>query len=303
MMQQQLSLLLSDKIFQFLEKTDLFSLIIKKYVFHHGTYRDFPREEKMIKRFLTVISLFLLVFSSVYGDNASQNIQTESITYYVDGQKLIGYLAYDRSDMTQRPGVLVVHEWQGINKYAKKRAVDLAKEGYVAFALDMYGDGKEIPRSEARAKSGSVGSDFPLIEKRFNAALDILKKAKYVDESKIAAIGYCFGGGIVLNMARLGTEINGVVGFHSSINTGLTAEKGDIKTKILAIQGDLDPAAPVEKQKAFMEEMKESVSDFSYIIYGNVAAHNFTNPDGSSYFEDEANMAWASMLAFFDSIF
>ncbi|MDX9800157.1 MAG: dienelactone hydrolase family protein [Spirochaetia bacterium] len=251
----------------------------------------------------SIISLFLLINSAIFAEEPAQNIYTESITYNVDGQKLIGYLAYDMSDTSKRPGILVVHEWQGINDYARKRAVDLAKEGYVAFALDMYGDGKEIPVSEARAKSGAVGSDYPLIKKRFNAALDILKNAKYTDKNKTAAIGYCFGGGVVLNMARMGTDINGVVGFHSSINTGLTAQKGDVKTRILAIQGDSDPAAPEEKQKAFVKEMKESGADFSYIIYGNLPAHNFTNPAGKTYFEDEANMAWASMLVFFDSIF
>lgn len=251
----------------------------------------------------SILSILLLTIIVSFSVNAAENIHTESITYTVDGQRLIGFLAYDESILNKRPGILVVHEWQGINDYAKKRAVDLAKEGYVAFALDMYGDGKEIPRSEARVKSGAVGSDFSLIKKRFDAALEVLNKAKYVDSTKTAAIGYCFGGGIVLNMARMGTDIDGVVGFHSSINTGLTARSGDIKTKILAIQGDTDPAAPIEKQTAFVKEMKESGADFSYIVYGNVPAHNFTNPDGSTYYEDEANMAWASMLVLFDSIF
>jgi dienelactone hydrolase len=265
-------------------------------------YEDFFKEMKM--KLIRIISLLLLLsFTAIYAQNAAQNIHTESITYTVDGQKLIGYLAYDKSMTTTRPGILVVHEWRGINDYAKKRAVDLAMEGYVAFALDMYGDGKEIPQSEARAMSGAIGSDFPLIEKRFNAALNILKEADFVDSNKIAAIGYCFGGGIVLNMARMGTDIDGVVGFHSSINTGLTAKKGDIKTKILAMQGDMDPAAPKEKRDVFVQEMKDSGADFSYIIYENVPAHNFTNPEGSTYYEEEANRAWASMLEFFDTIF
>lgn len=254
-------------------------------------------------KIISVVSLLLLSITAINAEGQTQAIHTESITYTVDGQTLVGYMAYDTSISTKRPGILVVHEWQGINDYAKKRAVDLAEEGYVAFALDMYGDGKEIPRTEAREKSGAVGSDFPLIERRFNAALDILKDVEYVDPTKIAAIGYCFGGGIVLNMARMGTDINGVVGFHSSVNTGLTAEKGDIKTKILAFQGDEDPAAPVEKRNAFVEELKNSEADFSYVIYENLPAHNFTNPAGQTYYEDEANMAWASMLVFFESIF
>lgn len=250
-----------------------------------------------------VLLLFSILLTTLSAENGIENIHTEYITYVVDGQTLVGYLAYDRSVSGTRPGILVVHEWLGINDYAKKRAVDLAKEGYVAFALDMYGDGKEVPMSEARNMSRRVGSDFPLIESRFNGALHILKSNRFVDQSKTGAIGYCFGGGIVLNMARMGTEVNGVVGFHSSINTGLTAGKGDIKTKVLAIQGDGDPAAPPEKQNAFRREMNESGADYEYIIYENVNAHNFTNPEGRSYYEDEATQAWESMLEFFDSVF
>ncbi|MCG8573185.1 MAG: dienelactone hydrolase family protein [Spirochaetes bacterium] len=250
-----------------------------------------------------IILLLLAVSGLIFARSKPKKIHTETVTYMIEGQKFIGYLAYDKATKEKRPGIIVVHEWLGINEYAKKRAYDLAEAGYVAFALDMYGDGKEVPQSEARAISGAVGSDFPLIEKRFNAALTEFKKVKYVDQSKIAAIGYCFGGGIVLNMARMGTQINGVVSFHGSINTGLTAQPGDVKTRVLAIQGDGDPAAPPEKQQAFITEMRESGTDFSYIIYGNLPAHNFTNPKGRTYHESEANMAWAAMLTFFDSVF
>ncbi|MDC7224917.1 MAG: dienelactone hydrolase family protein [Spirochaetales bacterium] len=251
-----------------------------------------------------VVSILALFVAYAGGSSEPESvIHTEMISYNVDGQELIGLLAYDESVETKRPGVLVVHEWQGINDYAKKRAVDLAEEGYVAFALDMYGDGKEIPREDARAMSSKIGSDFPLIEARFNAGLDILKGVEYTDGDNVAAIGYCFGGGIVLNMARMGTDVKGVVGFHSSLNTGLTAEPGDITTRVLAFQGDQDPAAPVERREAFLEEMEASGADFSYVIYGNLPAHNFTNPAGSTYYEAEAEMAWASMLSFFDSLF
>lgn len=202
----------------------------------------------MRKSYAVILILAFLNINFTFAQTNEENIYTETIRYSVDGQNLVGMLAYDNSIRVKRPGVLVVHEWRGINDYAKKSAIDLAKEGYVAFALDMYGDGLEVSMSEARSMSGKIGSDFPLIEKRFNAALDILKGAKYVDPENIAAIGYCFGGGIVLNMARMGTDINGVVGFHSSLNTGLTARKGDIKTRILAFQGDEDPA-PLMKMK------------------------------------------------------
>jgi len=258
-----------------------------------------------------VLGLFLAVqvFASGTQDKKMETketmtstIVTQTVEYSAGGQRLVGYLAYDSSIKTARPGILVVHEWLGLNAYAKKRAEDLAKAGYVGFALDMYGDGKEIPSSEAREKSRAVGSDFNLIPLRFNAALEVLKKYSQVDSAKIAAIGYCFGGGIVLNMARLGTPLSGVVGFHSSINTGLTAGPGQVKTRILAIQGDGDPAAPAAAQAAFKEEMKNAGADFEHIVYPNLAVHNFTNPEGTTYSAKEADMAWNSMLTFFKKI-
>jgi dienelactone hydrolase len=264
------------------------------------------KEKVMKAKTMLTICLIVISASFVFGggkDDQMPLIHTEEVSYMVDGETLVGLLAYDESYDTKRPAVLVVHEWQGINEYAKKRAQDLAKEGYVAFALDMYGGGKEYSREEAPQISRAVGSDFPLIEKRFNAALDIIKGVEYTDNNNIAAIGYCFGGGIVLNMARMGTDINGVVGFHSSLNTGLTASEGDIQTRVLAFQGDLDPVAPPEKRDAFVEEMKMGGADFAYVVYSNLEAHNFTNPAGSTYYESEAEMAWASMLAFFDEIF
>lgn len=250
------------------------------------------------------VILGIMVFSAVFSLSAqSDGITTMDVPYTVNGQNFIGFMAYDSSIRSPQPGVLVVHEWRGINAYAKKRAVDLAKEGYVAFAVDMYGDGKEIPMSEARSMSGKIGSDFPLIEDRFNAALDIIKNSDKTDSNKIAAIGYCFGGGIVLNMARMGTDIDGVVSFHGSINTGLTAEPGDIQTKILAFQGEGDPAAPADRRSAFRQEMDEAGADYNYTIYEGVNAHNFTNPEGNSYYEREAMMAWNQMLEFFRDIF
>ena len=266
------------------------------------------------KRILVLPLLFITTMALFAGGGSEQTspsgseegsgtIVTMDIPYTVDGENFIGYLAYDESITSPQPGVLVVHEWRGINTYARRRAEDLAKEGYVAFAVDLYGDGIEIPRSEAPAKAGEIGSDFPLIETRFNAALDIIKSYEQTDSDRIAAIGYCFGGGIVLNMARMGTEIAGVVSFHGSLNTGLNANPGDIKTKVLAIQGDKDPVAPLERQVAFRNEMDASGAEYTYIIYDDVAAHNFTNPEGDTYFENEAEMAWQEMLDFFDAIF
>lgn len=232
----------------------------------------------------------------------AQSIVTKEIRYQAGSQELVGYLAYDSARSGKLPGVLVVHEWQGINAYAKTRAEDLAREGYVGFALDMYGGGREVPMAEARTLSGQVGSDFPLIQARFNAALEVLKAQPQVDTTKIAAIGYCFGGGIVLNAARMGADLKGVVSFHGSVNTGLTAKKGDIRIPILAIQGEGDPATPVARRDALSQEMKDAGADFEFIVYPGVNAHNFTNPQGSTYYAKEASMAWDSMKAFFQKI-
>lgn len=251
-----------------------------------------------MSRFVLVMSMAVLSAPLF----AQPTIVTQSIEYSAGGQRLVGYLAYDSSITTPQPGVLVVHEWMGLNAYAKKRAEDLAKEGYVAFALDMYGDGKEIPQSEAGAMSRKIGTDFALIPLRFNAALEVLKSQPQVNSGKIAAIGYCFGGGVVLNMARLGTELAGIVGFHSSINTGLTAKPGDVKTRLLVIQGDGDPAANAAAQAKFQEEMKAAGANFEHIIYPNLPIHNFTNPEGSGYRAKEATMAWNSMLEFFKTV-
>lgn len=251
-----------------------------------------------MSRFVLVMSMAVLSAPLF----AQPTIVTQSIEYSAGGQRLVGYLAYDSSITTPQPGVLVVHEWMGLNAYAKKRAEDLAKEGYVAFALDMYGDGKEIPQSEAGAMSRKIGTDFALIPLRFNAALEVLRKQPQVQNQKIAAIGYCFGGGVVLNMARLGTELAGIVGFHSSINTGLTAKPGDVKTRLLVIQGDGDPAANAAAQAKFQEEMKAAGANFEHIIYPNLPIHNFTNPEGSGYRAKEATMAWNSMLEFFKTV-
>ncbi len=235
--------------------------------------------------------------------SGQDTIVTETISYRAGSTELVGYLAYDSSIKGKRPGIVVVHEWTGINDYARFRARELAKEGYVAFAADMYGGGREVPFSEARSMSGKVGSDFPLIRERFNAALAVLKGQGSVDTSRVGAIGYCFGGGIVLNMARMGTDIQGVVGFHSSINTGLDAGPGDVKTKLLVIQGAGDPAAPEAKQRAFRSEMDSAGADYRYIIYPGVNAHNFTNPEGQSYHPEEAEKAWQEMLGFFEGLF
>lgn len=195
--------------------------------------------------------ILILLISLCFLSVASAKVVTKEISYEADGVELKGYLAFDNSSKGKRPGVLVVHEWWGHNEYARKRARMLAKLGYTAFALDMYGGGKQAHHPKDAGKfSGEVKKNLPLAKARFNAALAQLKKHSSTDNNQIAAIGYCFGGAIVLEMARLGLDLKGVVSFHGSLGTSHPAEKGKVKAKVLVLNGAADPFTKPEQIKA-----------------------------------------------------
>ncbi len=194
-----------------------------------------------------------------------------------------GYLAFDKNIKGQRPGVLVVHEWWGLNYYARMRARMLAGMGYTALALDMYGGGKQARHPEDAQKfTAEVMKNAAIGESRFNAALEFLKKQKTVDPERIAAIGYCFGGGVVLHMARQGADLKGVASFHGSLATAKPAEPGVIKAKILVLNGDADKFTTPEQVETFKQEMTNAGADFTFISYPG-AMHSFTNPDADMY--------------------
>ncbi len=240
-----------------------------------------------------------------------ESIHTEEISYQADGVTLTGYLAY-RKDIEAQPAVLVVHEWWGHNNYARKRAEMLAQLGYTAFALDMYGDGKlaEHPSdakkfmTEVLEKSGAVAA-------RFNAAMDILKQQPIIDSQKIAAIGYCFGGSTVLNMARSGTDLKGVVSFHGGLQ-GLAPLSDSVNAKMLVLNGAADPFISEEHKAAFKTEMDNAGIDYEFIDYPDVK-HSFTNPEASTFGEKfdlpleynaEADAdSWQRMKVFLAEIF
>ncbi|MDH4069477.1 MAG: dienelactone hydrolase family protein [Ignavibacteria bacterium] len=240
-------------------------------------------------------------------------VKTKDITYEAEGVKLKGYLAFDDAIEGKRPGILVVHEWYGHNDYARKRAEMLAGLGYVAFALDMYGDGKLATHPEDAGKfAGEVMSNMPAMKARFNAALAELKKDPHVDSGKIGAIGYCFGGGVVLNMARSGASLRGVVSFHGSLGTPAPAEKGNVKTKILVCNGADDSFVSSDAIAAFKKEMNEAGADYRFVQYEN-AIHSFTNPGSTEigkkfglnigYNEKADKQSWDDMKEFFTSVF
>ncbi|MDE0505942.1 MAG: dienelactone hydrolase family protein, partial [Candidatus Poribacteria bacterium] len=230
--------------------------------------------------------------------------------YTVDGVVFKGFLAYDDQVEGKRPGVLVVHEWWGHNEYVRNRARMLAELGYTALAVDMYGDGKLADHPEDAGKfARAVTENIEVAKARFMAGMDLLKKHPTVDSEHIAAIGYCFGGGIVLHMARLGVdELDGVVSFHGSLSTQSPAKRGTVKTKILVCHGAIDPFIAPEQVGAFKKEMLDAEVDLKFISYPE-ATHSFTNPEADKrggplrYNAAADKQSWIDMQEFFKTLF
>lgn len=209
----------------------------------------------------------------------------EEIDYQSDGTTLKGYLAYDTATKDKRPGVLVVHEWWGHNDYARQRADMLAELGYVALAVDMYGEGKQAAHPEDAQKfSSEIANNMPLGQARFEAAMAVLKKHKATDKSDIAAIGYCFGGAVVLQMAREGLDLDAVVSFHGSLGTAKPAQADTVKARVMVAHGAADPFVKPEQITGFMDEMNQAGVDYRFTAYGG-AVHSFTNPDADMFGE------------------
>ena len=262
-----------------------------------------------MKRF-TVISMLLLAVVPLV---ACSRIQEEAVDYTAKGVVMKGFLAYDKGIKEDRPGVLVVHEWWGHNEYARERARKLAKLGYTALAVDMYGEGKQAAHPEDAGKfSTAVMKNMPVAKARFMAALDLLKKHETVDPDRIAAIGYCFGGGVVLQMAREGVDLDGVVSFHGSLTAARPAKPGAIKARILACHGASDAFIPEKQVKAFKQEMQQAGADLTFISYPG-AMHSFTNPASDAYakkfsiplgYSAQADKeSWEDMKEFLEEIF
>ncbi|MEC4678617.1 MAG: dienelactone hydrolase family protein [Nitrospirota bacterium] len=262
---------------------------------------------------IMMMALFMWVFFSV---QAHAVVQTKEITYKVGKTEFTGFMAFDDAISGKRPGVLVVHEWWGHDDYSRKRAKMLAKLGYTAFALDMYGTGKlaKHPEDAKKLMKAAVGQ-LPEAEKRFKAAYEILIHQKTVDPNKIAAIGYCMGGGIVMHMARMGiTALNGVVSFHGSFAfaTQTPSKPGQSRAKVLAFTGGSDPFVPMESVQTFVKSMTEAGLDFQLKSYPGVK-HSFTIPEASElgkqfslpllYDEAADTDSWQRTQIFFKDIF
>jgi len=254
-----------------------------------------------------VIALFIgLIFVAP----AAAAIHTEQVEYREGETALRGYLAYDDASAAKRPGVLVVHEWWGLNEHARHKAEALAKAGYVALAIDMYGDGKttEHPQ-EAEEWSGYIGQHQEVGKARFLAGLRLLKGQPLVAADKVAAIGFCFGGQVALSMATQGVDLRGVVSFHGAMPGESVAPGTQVKAKILMNHGAADPLVTMDKVLHFQEILTAAGADWQCNVYGG-ARHSFTNPTADSrgipalaYNKEADHRSWQAMLDFFREIF
>ncbi len=265
-----------------------------------------------MRPFVLAVTAAAALLSLIPG-GADAKIVGREVEYRGGDTVLKGYLARNESMVGKRPGVLVVHEWWGHNEYARKRARMLAKLGYTALAVDMYGEGRTADHPDDAAKfSSAVMKDFSVARERFNAALEFLKKQPKVDPGRIAAVGYCFGGGIVLNMARQGADLKGVASFHGSLQAVEPAQAGAVKAGIRVYHGADDKFVAPEAVEAFKKEMKDAKADFKFISYPG-AVHAFTNPDATelgkkfglplAYNAKADKQSWEDMKKFLERIF
>ncbi|MBK9332236.1 MAG: dienelactone hydrolase family protein [Ignavibacteria bacterium] len=259
-----------------------------------------------MKYIIQLILILILMSSNII----NAEIIEENYEYIIGDKTYQGYVAYDNSAEGVKPGVLIVHQWKGLGEYEKMRARMLAELGYVAFAVDVYGkDIRPVSAEESGKEAGSYYADRNLFRERVNGGLSELMKMSNVDKSKIAAIGYCFGGAGVLELARSGADINGVVSFHGSLKSGNPEDAKNIKTKVLILHGAIDPNVPESDVSAFKKEMEDAGKDYVLTEYSG-AVHSFTNVNagndpskGSAYNENADKRSWEAMKVFFKEIF
>ena len=215
--------------------------------------------------------------------NANAAIKEVPVTYSDGEATLKGFVVYDDASTAKRPGIILVHEWWGITPHIHNQAKKFAEQGYTAFIADMYGDAKTADNpKDAGALSGSVMKDPAVMAKRFNAARAELAKQDSVNPQKVGAVGYCFGGAVVLNMARTGADLAAVAGFHSSLGLNTPAPApGAVKAKILVLNGADDPFVKREQYDAFKKDLDAAKANYRVIEYPG-AVHAFTNPDATA---------------------
>ncbi|EIJ42801.1 dienelactone hydrolase-like enzyme [Beggiatoa alba B18LD] len=258
------------------------------------------------------IKLFLALFivPFYFMQTAMAALQTKIVEYSIDNQQFASTLVYDASNTQKRPAIIMVPNWLGITDAALADAKKIAERGYVVFMTDMYGVNiRPKNTDEASAAAKTVRSDRAMMRTRINKALDELKAQAQtvpVDVSQLAAVGYCFGGGTVLELARSGADVAGVVSFHGNLDTPNLADAKQIKAKVLVLHGANDPYVPEEQVATFSKEMRDANVDWQLVSFGG-AVHSFTDPDanseGARYNEKVAIRAYQMMDNFLAEIF
>ncbi len=252
-----------------------------------------------------------VALSAVMAAMSAEADVVSSVVEYRQGNTVLqGLSVFDTAFKGRRPGVLVVHQWMGVGDYEKKRAEMLARLGYNVLAADIYGKGiRPSNAKEARAQAGIYTSNRALMRERARAGLELLAQHEFTDPRHIAAIGYCFGGTTVLELARSGAAIAGVVSFHGGLTTPNPDDAKNIKAKVLALQGADDPFVPPADVAAFEDEMRRGRVDWQLILYGG-AVHAFTdwnagndNSTGVAYNERADRRSWEAMKQFFAELF
>lgn len=249
-------------------------------------------------------ALFLMPFIML-ASSVGAEVVFKTIDYKEGDTVLEGLSVYDTAIQGKRPAVLVVHQWMGLGDYEKKRAEMLARLGYNVFAVDIYGKGiRPHTPKEAGGEAAKYKNDRALLRARAQAGLDVLARHELTDPKRIAAIGYCFGGTTVLELARSGAEIAGVVSFHGGLNTPNPSDAKKIRAKVLVLHGADDPNVPSQEVAAFEEEMRQAGVDWQLIAYGG-AVHSFTdwnagndNAKGAAYNERADRRSWEAMKQF-----
>ncbi len=261
---------------------------------------------------ITVLLAGVLFSCKQQPEKLPVKVKGTEVTYATDSTNLKGYIAFDENSKEKRPGILIVHEWWGHNDYVRQRADMLAELGYTAIAVDMYGDGKQANHPEDAGKFAmSVFSNLPEAKNRFNAAMDLLKKHESVDGTKIAAIGYCFGGSVALTMANTGADLDAVAAFHSGVALPV-GPSSDLKARVLVCNGAADTFISPESVTAFKKAMDSIGAKYEYFNYPNVK-HSFTSKEAEingkkfnlplEYNAEADQKSWASLQAMLGEVF
>ena len=257
---------------------------------------------------MTAAAIFMLL-SLAAAAPAMAGLVGEEVEYREGDTVMRGYLVYDAGSEGERPGVLVVHEWWGLNDHARKKADDLAREGYIALAVDMYGEGKTTDHAgQAGEWSSQIRQNREIGSARFEAARGLLQEHPLSDGERMAAVGFCFGGHLVLTMAQKGADLLAVVSFHGSLPTA-APEADTIKARILVCHGADDPLISRDQIDRFQDNMREAGADWQFIAYGG-ARHSFTNPAADDrgaaalgYDPAADRRSRGAMLALFEEVF